>query len=136
MAIWFDYIKSLRDYLKTLPAFANVTVLAGVPTSIIYPAIFLIRDTESGEKPILVGNCGQKGQISFIAEFWERDDTTDPANGYDKIAAVEDAFWAAIPAWVKANGTIQNISISGQGDGDAQRPSIASQKTITIDWAK
>ena len=135
MALWLGYIQSLQTYLTSLPAFANVSVFAGVPKSVTYPAVFLIRDSESGEKPMLVGNSGQKGQVSFIAEFWERDDTTDPANGYTKIAAVEDLVMAAIPAWAKANGTIQNITISGQGDGDAQRPSIASRKTIIIDWA-
>ena len=136
MAIWWDYIKSLQTHLQSLPAFANVTVLAGATKSVIYPSILLIRDTESGEKIALVGNSGQKGQVSFIAEFWERDDTTDPANGYGKIATVEDLFFTALPAWLKANGSIQEITISGQGDGDAQRPSIASRKTITINWTK
>lgn len=146
MAVWYDALISLRDFLIAQPALTGVTVKLGAinPNNMIKEvteggAIFLARDRETKEKLIKGGD----GTVEIMAFCYERSDEKDPADGYQKLSALEDAFNTALTQWAHTvESSILGADIiyveidETMGDLDAMRPLIGSKKAVRIEWSK
>ena len=144
MAVWYDILIHLRDYLRNTPDIPAAIIEAGAlsPEDINLAkggAIFLIRDHEPNE----VLYQGGEGYVVFFAENWIRDDSPDPALGYDKLSKQEDAFKAALTKWLYTvdshalGADIQHIEIEEtMGDADSHRPLLGSRAVIRVQWSK
>lgn len=146
MAVWYDVLISLRDFLIAQPSLSGVTVKLGAinPNNMIKEvteggAIFIARDREVKEKLIKGGD----GVIEIMVFCYERSDDKDPADGYQKLSALEDGFNSALTQWAHTvtAGTLGADIIYAEvdetmGDLDAMRPLIGSKKTVRIEWSK
>jgi len=149
MAVWYDLIKHLRDYLRSQTPRLAKYIEAGAldPDSLdltpgddgIGGAILIIRDREPDEKLFK----GGEGTVIFFAENWIRCDDPDPLVGYQLLSDQEDRFKTALTAWALQTGPetvgadVLNVEIEETiGDADSRRPTLGSRTTIRVTWSK
>lgn len=149
MAVWYDLIKNLRDYLRALttPPARHIEGGAIDPNGIDLSAdatgtsgaIFLIRDREPDETIY----HGGEGVAVFFVENWIRCDDPDPLVGYQALSDQEDAFKAALATWRQQAGPetvgadVMEVEIEETiGDADSRRPTLGSRTTIRVTWSK
>lgn len=145
MAVWYEVIAQLRDFIRAAAIVKFVEGGALNPEDFNLAAengktgaIFLIRDREVGES--LLKNSG--GQMVFFVENWVYSDDVDPLEGYRVLAAQEAAFKKLLRNWVYERAAqnsgfdILDVSLEETiGDADSRRPYLGSRMSVELQWS-
>lgn len=133
---WFLIMQAMTQYLIDQPALDNVPVQTGqtvpVPEE---TTVTLIRGPATPRS----NDRRQSPELVVFVECWVRDDSDDPAAGYQRIAELESAVIDSINDFAKGDRRIDGKPLkvrvgTTEPDGDAFRPMVGSRTQITISW--
>jgi hypothetical protein len=134
--MWWPIIQSLQSRLKRVPELDGIPIIAGSkPDLESYPQIEILRDKSDGS----LFHGATHGTERIFLQGWTREDSDDPALGYEGQWQLELKIIDGIRKWAKEGDGFLGLAfkvkmVSNAGDGEAFRPVCGNRMVLDIEW--